>query len=175
MATIYKPPTPMTPEMFERASVFLAGSIGMGKAENWQARVEADLASMDVSILNPRRDDFDVSAPQTFDNEYFSGQVNWEMDALDRCDVIAMYFDPNPELLAPVSMFELGLHMTSGKLVVCCPEGFARKGNVDIACERYGITVHDNVADFMEWIVLAVNFNIARKPIQRQHPRRWRP
>jgi hypothetical protein len=38
------------------ASVFLAGSIEMGRAEPWQADVERVLADEEVVILNPRRD-----------------------------------------------------------------------------------------------------------------------
>jgi hypothetical protein len=31
------------------------------------------------------------------------------------------------------------LFARSGKLLVCCPEGFWRKGNVEIVCARYGV------------------------------------
>ncbi len=48
-----------------------------------------------------------------------------------------MYFDPDGK--APISLLELGLHARGGKMVVCCPEGFWRKGNVEIVCERYGV------------------------------------
>ena len=41
--------------------------------------------------------------------------------------------------MSPISLLEFGLHARSGKMVVFCPEGFWRKGNVDIVCERYGI------------------------------------
>lgn len=38
-------------------------------------------------------------------------------------------------------MLELGLFAQYGsKLIVCCPDGFYRKGNIDIVCERYKIT-----------------------------------
>lgn len=36
-------------------------------------------------------------------------------------------------------MMELGLFANSGKLMVCCEDGFWRKGNVDIVCKRKGI------------------------------------
>jgi hypothetical protein len=43
-----------------------------------------------------------------------------------------------------ITLFELGLFARSGKLVVCCPDGFWRKGNVDVVCKRYGVeTVGD--------------------------------
>ncbi len=51
--------------------------------------------------------------------------------------VIAMYFAPRSR--APITLLELGLHAASGRLLVCCPPGFWRKGNVDIVCQRYGV------------------------------------
>ena len=48
-----------------------------------------------------------------------------------------MYFDPNTK--SPVSLLELGLYAHTGKLRVCCPDGFWRKGNVDVICARFGI------------------------------------
>ncbi len=45
--------------------VFLAGSIEMGKAEQWQERIVAALSGAgDLVILNPRRDDWDDSWEQ---------------------------------------------------------------------------------------------------------------
>ncbi|KAF2847101.1 hypothetical protein T440DRAFT_471224, partial [Plenodomus tracheiphilus IPT5] len=38
-----------------KASVFLAGTIEMGKATEWQSRAVACLEDLDVAILNPRR------------------------------------------------------------------------------------------------------------------------
>jgi hypothetical protein len=53
-----------------------------------------------------------------------------------------MYFDPNTK--SPISLLELGLFAQSKKLIVCCPRGFWRKGNVDITCDRYGIPFFDD-------------------------------
>ena len=33
----------------------------------------------------------------------------------------------------------MGLHARGGKLIVLCPDGFWRKGNVDITATRYGV------------------------------------
>ena len=52
-----------------------------------------------------------------------------------------MYLAPTSQ--APISLLELGLHARSGKVLLCCPDGFWRKGNVDIVAARYGLkTVH---------------------------------
>jgi hypothetical protein len=66
---------------------------------------------------------------------------DWQADliaALDSADVIVMYLAPGTQ--SPISLLELGLHGRSGKVVLLCPDGFWRKGNVDITAERYGIT-----------------------------------
>lgn len=132
---VIKAPEPL---QFENKSVFLAGSIEMGAAENWQEKVTAALTELDITVLNPRRDDWDSSWEQKKENPEFSKQVKWELNALDRADVIVLYFDPNTK--SPISLLELGLYARSGKVVLYCPEGFYRKGNVDIVAERCDIT-----------------------------------
>ena len=39
---------------------------------------------------------------------------------------------------SPITLLELGLHKDDN-IIVCCPEGFYRKGNVDIVCKKYNI------------------------------------
>lgn len=120
-----------------KPSVFLAGSIEMGKAIDWQTYITAQLIELDIDVFNPRRDDWDSSWEQSIHNREFKQQVTWELDALDRATYILMYFDSNTK--SPISLLELGLYATTGKLIVCCPDGFWRKGNVDVVCERYNI------------------------------------
>lgn len=128
-------------------SLFLGGSIEMGKAENWQDKIIKDLKNNRLLILNPRRDDWDSSWKQDITNPNFYEQVNWELSGLDFVDVIAFYFDPNTK--SPVTMLELGLYATSSKIVVYCPEPFWRKGNIDIVGQRYGFPVHTNYETFL--------------------------
>ncbi|GAB4214047.1 MAG: hypothetical protein OHK0022_52010 [Roseiflexaceae bacterium] len=136
MARILRPPAPLDLAP-GAASVFLAGSIEMGRATNWQSTVEAALAHSDLTVLNPRREAWDSSWEQRSDNPLFRGQVDWELEAQERASLIAMYFAPGTQ--APITLLELGLFARSGRLVVCCPEGFWRKGNVDIVCMRYDV------------------------------------
>lgn len=136
---IRKPPSPLAVPAGARA-VFLAGSIEQGAAEDWQASLTAALADRDVVVLNPRRDEWDASWRQSIDEPRFRGQVEWELDGLDRADVIAMWFAPATR--APITLLELGLHAREGKVVVGCPDGFWRKGNVEIVCARFGVPLH---------------------------------
>jgi hypothetical protein len=147
MAHILNPPTALPPS-FAGPSLFLAGSIAMGHAEPWQQTMEAALQHLPITILNPRRDDWDATWVQEIANSHFAAQVTWELDALERADWIAMYFSPDTQ--APITLLELGLFARSGRLVVCCPPGFWRKGNIDVVCERYGIQQVPTLADLCD-------------------------
>jgi len=120
-----------------RQTIFLAGSIEQGTAELWQDKVVRLLKDEDVIILNPRREDWDDSWKQSIDNNQFREQVEWELMGLELADKILMYFDQKTK--SPITLLELGLFANSGKLIVICPEGFWRKGNVDIVCKKYRI------------------------------------
>lgn len=146
MAFILKPPQPLDLAP-DRPGLFLAGSIEMGRAVHWQALFEQELSDLDVTILNPRRDDWDASWEQSLRNPNFRGQVEWELDAQEKADAIAMYFAP--ETHAPITLLELGLFASSQKLIVCCPEGFWRKGNVEVVCLRYGVPTVETLPELV--------------------------
>ena len=124
-------------------SIFLAGSIEMGTAEDWQTQVIKSITDNNVVFLNPRRTDWDSTWKQEITNPQFFEQVTWELDRLGNCDMIFLYLDPKTK--SPISLLELGLHAKSNKMIVCCPEGFYRKGNVDIVCKRNSIPIYDNL------------------------------
>jgi hypothetical protein len=122
----------------------------MGKAIDWQTRITNELSDEDVIILNPRRDDWDSSWEQRIENDQFRQQVEWELSALDLATVIVMYFDPSTK--SPISLLELGLYAGHSSLIVCCPEGFWRKGNVDIVCKKYDVKQVDSPEDLVEYV-----------------------
>jgi hypothetical protein len=148
--SIIKPPYSLS-GIENKFSVFLAGSIEMGAAENWQEKIEQETVHLkNICILNPRRDDWDSSWKQDIQNEQFKEQVNWELEGLEKANLIVFYF--SPETKSPVSMLELGLFARSHKLLVCCPEGFWRKGNIDVVCERYNIEQVNNLEEIIKKI-----------------------
>jgi hypothetical protein len=132
---IIKPPASLA--LAGRRSLFLAGSIEMGLAEPWQARIESALADLDILLLNPRRDEWDASWQQSIHDPRFREQVEWELAAQEQATLIAAYFAPATK--APITLLELGLFARSGRMVVCCPDGYWRKGNVEVVCARYGV------------------------------------
>lgn len=139
---IFKAPQNVATRNRERRSVFLAGSIEMGMAEDWQTKLTKSFHDAGFDVFNPRRDDWDSSWTQDFENPQFFQQVTWELNALEHSDLIILYFDKNTK--SPISLLELGIHAKSGKLRVICPEGFWRKGNVDIVCQFYNIPLYTN-------------------------------
>lgn len=136
--------------------IFLGGSIEMGIAENWQEKLINEFRDTDLRFLNPRRDDWDSSWKQEISNPQFNEQVNWELDALEFADLIVFYFDPNTK--SPITLMELGLFAKSGKVIVCCPDGFWRKGNVEIVCTKYGITFVNEFNDLVKEIKRVTKF-----------------
>lgn len=149
MANIFYPPinVPLT----SNKRIFLAGSIEMNKAVDWQQEFISQFESEDVSIFNPRRTDWDNTITQSKDDSRFREQVEWELIHLTTADLIVMYLQPGT--ISPISLLELGLYATKN-IVVCCPEGFHRRGNVQIVCEHYNIPVVDDLYSLI---------NIARK------------
>lgn len=134
----------------EYTNVFLAGSIEMGVAEHWQKKVIDALSDKPIRFLNPRRDDWDSSWSQDIHNDEFVEQVVWELTSLEQSHLVIMYFDPNTK--SPISLLELGLHAREQKLIVLCPEGFWRKGNVDVVCQYYGVNQVDTFDELIEFL-----------------------
>jgi len=132
----------------EPHAVFLAGSIEMGTAEDWQTKLVSQLSDYGVAILNPRRDHWDPSWAQSMTNPKFKEQVEWELEAISHADTVVFYFDPNTK--SPITLLELGLCAGSGShMIVCCPDGYWRKGNVEAVCHRYGVQLVTTLADLV--------------------------
>ena len=135
--------------------VFLAGTIDMGNSDNWQEKFIQKLEEQSTKgffgksyhIYNPRREDWDETWVQTFENPQFFQQVTWELDAMEKADYIIMNFLPDSK--SPITLLELGLFAKSGKLFVICPDEFYRSGNVQIVCNKYNIPLYKSIEELM--------------------------
>jgi len=142
-------------------TIFLAGTIDMGKAADWQKMVEEKLSTFGewLTILNPRRDDWDDSWEQSIDDPQFNEQVTWELDGQKAANLIIFCFamdeEGAKEAKAPITLLELGMFHNK-QAVVCCPQGFYRKGNVDIVCKRFGIPVYEDFDAMLEDVVNSI-------------------
>ena len=147
-ARVFTPPNP-TPVPEGRKTIFLAGSIDMGNAGEWQEQTIAALQNYPVDIYNPRRKTWDASWEQTSSNPQFSKQVNWELDNLEAADIPAFYFDERTK--SPITLFELGF-CKSKDMIVACPKGFWRRGNLEVICQRWNIKLLENLEDYIQEI-----------------------
>lgn len=129
-------------------NLFLAGSIDNGLARDWQNEVITELQNTDWTIFNPRRQDWNRDWQQSESHPEFRRQVSWELAAQEFADVILMYFEP--QFQSPISLLELGLFARSGKMMVVCPEGYWRKGNVDIVCNTYQIQQYASLSEAIQ-------------------------
>ena len=144
---VFTPPE-MVPHT-DKTKVFLAGTIDMGVSEDWQTKTIGIFANKSVVFLNPRRANWDTSWKQDIDSPKFRGQVEWELDQQDEADIILMFFAP--ESKSPITLLELGLAVQyPEKVIVACPEGYWRRGNVEIVCERYNIDFVDSYEDMID-------------------------
>ena len=132
-------------------SVFEAGAIDQGSATDWQKELTSALKDVNCVVLNPRRNDWDASWKQEIENDQFREQVEWELDGMEKATLIAMCLTKDSK--APISLLELGLHASEGRMIVCCPKEFYRKGNVDIVCKRYGVKVFEDFEEFKAEVV----------------------
>ena len=142
-ATIYQAPEPVDPVLGR--SVFLAGSI---TAKDWRAVIIRQLEHLPITIFNPLREDWDDSWVERKTDPQFYKQVEWELAAQERADIVAIYLQPGTG--SPISLLELGLSArVKGKVVVCCPEGFSDKGIVEIVCERHKLDLVETLEDLV--------------------------
>lgn len=149
MNVITSPETPRLLGFFESlssGSLFLAGSIEMGKAVEWQRAVIARYADVEgLTIFNPRRADWDATWSQSPDHPRLIEQIDWELDRLDEADLVFFYLQRGT--LSPISMMELGREVASGptRVVVVCEPGFWREANVHRLCLHEDIEVHSSL------------------------------
>lgn len=69
MATVIKSPNSI--QHVRGMSVFLAGTIDEGKSVDWQETLAAELRELSVTILNPRRSEWDASWIESMSNQNF--------------------------------------------------------------------------------------------------------
>lgn len=138
---IFTAPEKINDALNYEKKIFLAGSIEMGKAEEWQNEVinlfheRQPLLKTNLAIFNPRRKEWNASWEQKYENPVLSQQINWELRGLSWADIVYFYFAPNT--ISPISLLELGKFYE--KAIVFCNDDYSREANVNIFCEHYKI------------------------------------
>ncbi len=151
-ATYMLHPHEELPETFadggQYTGVFLAGTIDMGTGEDWQAALEDYFSAQPgrYVLYNPRQEHWDASREGEMDY-----QVNWELEHLEKADIIIMNILPGSK--SPITLLELGLFACSGKLHVVCTPGFYRYDNVRITCARYGVPLYGTLDELLAAVI----------------------
>ncbi|KAI1458207.1 hypothetical protein F4805DRAFT_150920 [Annulohypoxylon moriforme] len=121
-------------------SVFLAGTTTKtSDGRDWREALAESLLDLPLTVINPYRPDWDSSWKEDITCHRFKEQVEWELEKQDSADMVVFYFGPATE--APISLLELGLCARSGKAIVVCPEGYKKRGNVQIVCRKYRLDI----------------------------------
>lgn len=135
---------------FEKESkypyVFLAG--GITGCPGWQSDFidEMKKSNVNCTLLNPRRDDFDVSDPTASVK-----QIEWEYNMLQKQADIVIFWFPE-ETLCPISLFELGKELGirhsngSKKILIGCHKNYAKKFDIEtqvdlVTKNTYGLEI----------------------------------
>lgn len=133
-------------------SIFLAGTTSKVDTSDWREALSTSLSDVPVTIYNPYRADWDSSWREDIDFAPYREQVEWELDKQDEADIVVVYFHPATQ--APISLLELGMcARASAKAIFVCPEGYWKRGNVQIFCKRFGVEMVDNVDGLREAVV----------------------
>ena len=136
-------------------SLFLAGTIDLGVSIDWQQHVIEILKNYDVTIYNPRRPEWDNSIKQSIKDIKFREQVVWELDHLEKVDLIVMYLAADSK--SPISLMELGRY-ADRHIVVYCADNFYRRGNVEIMCDRFKIPLFGDEKMFFDKLKASLSF-----------------
>ncbi len=98
---------PARPPFIELPIVFLAG--GITGCFDWQSEMARLLANLEKGTLyNPRRANYDNS------EKVAKEQITWEFIALWQSSIVVFWFCK--ETLCPITLYELGVHLTRSKL-----------------------------------------------------------
>jgi hypothetical protein len=126
-------------------SLFLAGSWALGL--DWQTPLKRLLSHLPVTIIDPYRADWDGTWIQDISFTPFREQVEWELELQETATVMLVYFAEGTQ--APISLLEFGLWCREKpeRMVVYCPDGWWRKGNIQIVCKKWGVKLVETVED----------------------------
>lgn len=155
--TVYSPPAyPLLSTHYHTKSIFLGGSIEMGKARDWQKEFIDKLDKVDgmydYTVLNPRRSDWDSTWKQSIEDGNFYQQVDWELDYLEKANYKVFVFAK--DTVSPISLLEFGRFSTKSpnSILLYVEEGYGRKGNIDVYCHKYEIKKFESIEDIVKYL-----------------------
>jgi hypothetical protein len=113
--------------------IFLAGSIDSKVSDNWRSQVITSNYNQN-HFFDPTNKNY-----EHLNSIDMKAHIQWELDALAMSDKIILQF--LPDALSPISLVELGLYVSSKKLIVVCPKEFYKSRYVHTLCENYNTPI----------------------------------
>lgn len=133
-------------------SVVLAGTTAAVDNGDWRENLSALLSNYPVTIFNPNRPDWDSTWREDMSFGPYREQVLWELDKQVGADLDVVYL--HPATLAPISLLEFGLSaQVPGKVIAIAPEGYSKRANVQIVCQKFGIEFLDTMDRVHEMVI----------------------
>ncbi|KAJ2988579.1 hypothetical protein NUW58_g3895 [Xylaria curta] len=140
-------------------SVFLAGTTTAVGNVDWREKLSASLSEHPITIFNPNRPDWDSTWREDITFDPYREQVLWELDKQLKADLVVIYF--HPATVAPISLLEFGLSaQIPGKVIAIAPKGYAKRGNVQIVCQKFGVEFLEDIDNLSESIIKKLSLDI---------------
>lgn len=108
--------------------VFLAGSIEMGTARNWQQEVVDSCKDYPFVFFNPRVADWDTELDPTILSYELNNQIKWEQDHLEEADILFFFFQE--KTISPISLLEYGQYHNRKETILVVEPKYFRRGNL---------------------------------------------
>ena len=110
-------------------TLFLAG--GITNCPVWQTDIIEYFKGTDLTIYNPRRDDFDIT-----NNSVEEEQITWEHVYLKHSKNILFWFPK--ETVCPITLYELGRYINTDKnIFVGMHPDYVKRRTMEIQIELY--------------------------------------
>jgi hypothetical protein len=133
-----------------RARVFVAGTSEESMGTEWRGQVVAGLEDLPIAIVKSRLAERGGAGEQRCWNPQFRSHVKRERAGLDDADVVLMYLGRGPACAR--LMLDLGslvMERLGNTLVVCCPEEFELRGDVEMMAERQEICLVESLDEMV--------------------------
>lgn len=143
---IHRPPQKKIHSLdYTRHRVYLSGAM---TGEDWQSKFTNELDSLRVDVFSPRYPSSHTVTPP-------DGLFEWEIDHMSIANVIAFNFIPDEDCSS--ALIALGMYAKTDRIIVCCPDGFFKKGDIDALCNREDIPQVDSLDLLIKWTIARIS------------------
>ncbi|MFT6981845.1 MAG: hypothetical protein ACJAUD_000612 [Crocinitomicaceae bacterium] len=123
----------------DKQIVFLAGSVATDSDNNWRH-----------DIINKWGDEYHFFDPvnpnhANLNDKDMRAHIKWELDALKSSDYI--FLNLLPTSTSPISLVEMGLYVSTKKLIVICPTEFYKWRYIDVLCKEYNTPIFQDFGE----------------------------